>query len=44
VLHSNTALPQAAYPFNSNQNKALLGVGFYQKTREEKKANSRFLD
>jgi hypothetical protein len=42
TLRCNVALSQAAYPFISNQNKALLAFRSHQKTRKGKKANSRF--
>jgi hypothetical protein len=43
VLLCNTALPQAAYPFNSNHNKALLAFRSHQKARKRKKGKSPIL-
>jgi hypothetical protein len=38
TLRCNVALPQAAYPFISKQNKALLAFRFHQKTRKGEKS------
>ena len=37
TLRCNVALPQAAYPFNPNQNKAFSAFRSHQKTRKGKK-------
>jgi hypothetical protein len=37
TLQCNVALPQAAYPFNPNQNKAFSAFRSHQKTRKGKK-------
>jgi len=37
TLLRNVAWPQAAYPFNPNQNKALLAFRSHQKTKKGKK-------
>ncbi len=37
TLRCNVAWPQAAYPFNPNQNKALLAFRSHQKTRKGKR-------
>jgi hypothetical protein len=37
ILRCNVALPQAAYPLISNQNKALLAFHSYQKTSKGEK-------